>query len=346
MKDWLTMTAADLGRGIAEGQIDPVALCKTYLEAIDAHPLKDRIYARVTADRAMSEAAAASDRAKAGHRLSPLDGVPISWKDLFDTAGIETEAGTRLLQGRVPAKDAEVLKNATAMGLVCLGKTHMSELAFSGLGHNPSTATPPCVNDEEAVSGGSSSGAAASVAFGLAAAAIGSDTGGSVRVPRPGTILSGLKPPRGDCRLKGSCRWPRNSTPWARCAGRSRMQHCCWQRLRGQSPPIWAALTLKGAGLQSCGRSRWTICRKSQPLPFVRLWIYLKDAGATVEDITVPDLEDAMPLSGCLFTAEAYGVWRDVIEANPDAMYAEVLERFRLGQGPLWPRLCRCVEKA
>ena len=147
MQDWLTMTAADLGRGIAAGQIDPVALCKTYLDAIDAHPMRDRIYARVTHERALTEAQAAAMRAKSGHRLSPLDGVPISWKDLFDTAGTATEAGSKLLEGRVPDADAIVLANATAAGLVCLGKTHMSELAFSGLGHNPSTATPPCIND-------------------------------------------------------------------------------------------------------------------------------------------------------------------------------------------------------
>ncbi len=192
-KDWLWMTAADLGRGIAAGEIDPVALTQTYLDAIAAHPLKDRIYARLTPDRALAEAQAAADRAKAGQRRGLLDGVPISWKDLFDTAGVATEAGSALLAGRVPDRDAVVLRNATAAGLVCLGKTHMSELAFSGLGYNPITATPPCVNDAEAVPGGSSSGAAASVAFGLAPAGIGSDTGGSVRIPAVWNDLVGLK---------------------------------------------------------------------------------------------------------------------------------------------------------
>nr|MDJ0821473.1 amidase family protein [Paracoccaceae bacterium] len=175
MSDWTRMTAAELGRGISAGEIDPVALTQSYLDAIAAHELSDRIYARLTPERAMAEAQAAKARAAAGRRLSPLDGVPVSWKDLFDTAGVATEAGSALLKGRIPGSDAEVLRVATAMGLVCLGKTHMSELAFSGLGLNPVTATPPCVNDREAVPGGSSSGAAASVAFGLAAAAIGSD---------------------------------------------------------------------------------------------------------------------------------------------------------------------------
>ncbi len=332
MQDWLTMTAADLGRGIADGQIDPVVLCKTYLDAIDAHPLKDQIYARVTADRALSEAQAASDRAKTGHRLSPLDGVPISWKDLFDTAGTETEAGTLLLKGRVPDADARVLANATAMGLVCLGKTHMSELAFSGLGHNPSTATPPCVNDHSAVSGGSSSGAAASVAFGLAAAAIGSDTGGSVRVPSAWNDLVGLKTTSGRVSLEGV-------VPLA--LKFDTVGPLC--RSVEDAGLLLAALEgTKPADLDSCdleGR-RFAILRtvamddldEVPASAFAAGVAALQDAGALVEDITVPALEDAMPLSGCLFTAEAYGLWRDVIEANPDAMYREILERFRLGK--------------
>ena len=90
MSDWLKMSAADLGRGIGAGEIDPLELTRTYLDAIDAHPMRERIYARVTHDRAMAEASAASGRARSGQRRSVLDGVPVSWKDLFDTAGLGT----------------------------------------------------------------------------------------------------------------------------------------------------------------------------------------------------------------------------------------------------------------
>ena len=106
MQDWRWMTAADLGRGIAAGVIDPVDLTEVYLAAIDAHEHRDRIYARVTHDRARAEAKAAAARAASGFRRGPLDGVPVSWKDLFDSAGIGTEAGTALLAGRVPTRGA------------------------------------------------------------------------------------------------------------------------------------------------------------------------------------------------------------------------------------------------
>ena len=185
------------------GRINPVELTEFFLDAIAAHPLAPRIYARTTETRARGEAMGAAARAKSGLRRHPLDGVPLSWKDLFDTAGIATEAGSALLKGRTPTTDAETLQTATLLGSVCLGKTHMSELAFSGLGLNPVTATPPCVNDDQAVAGGSSSGAAASVAHGLAPAAIGSDTGGSVRIPAAWNDLVGLKTTHGRLSTRG-----------------------------------------------------------------------------------------------------------------------------------------------
>lgn len=346
MQDWLTMTAADLGRGIAAGQIDPVALCKTYLDAIDAHPMRDRIYARVTHERALTEAQAAAMRAKSGHRLSPLDGVPISWKDLFDSAGTATEAGSKLLEGRVPDADAIVLANATAAGLVCLGKTHMSELAFSGLGHNPSTATPPCINDEAAVSGGSSSGAATSVAFGLAAAAIGSDTGGSVRIPAAWNDLVGLKTTSGRLSLEGVVPLALKFDTIGPLCRSVEDASLLLAALEGTKAPDLHNATLEGRRFAVLKTVAMDDVREAPAAAFEAALEKIRDAGARVEEIEVPEVAEAMPLAGCLYTAEAYGLWRDVIEANPDAMFHEILERFRLGKahsGPdyvaAWARL-------
>ena len=331
MQDWLKMTAAGLGRGIGAGEIDPVALCETYLDAIEAHPLRDRIYARVTAHRARSEAAAASARAKSGQRLSPLDGVPISWKDLFDTASIVTEAGTNLLEGRVPDRDAVVLQNATAAGLVCLGKVHMSELAFSGLGHNPSTATPPCINDADAVPGGSSSGSAASVAFGLAAASIGSDTGGSVRIPAAWNDLVGLKTTHGRLTLEGVVPLALKFDTVGPLCRSVEDAALLTAALEGSKVPDLRGATLKGRRFAVLETVMLDNLRDAPKAAFALAVKRLEAAGAIIETIKVPAVQHALDISGPLITSEAYGLWRDVIEAAPEKMYEEILRRFRLG---------------
>ncbi|WP_371227708.1 amidase [Roseovarius sp. 2305UL8-3] len=332
MQDWLSMTAADLGRGIGKGAIDPVALTQTYLNAIQSHSHKKKIYSAISADRAMAEAKAAKERADAKLRLGPLDGVPISWKDLFDSAGIATEAGSALLKGRVPTRDATVLRNATMAGLVCLGKTHMSELAFSGLGLNPSTATPPCVNDENAVPGGSSSGAGASVAFDLAACGIGSDTGGSVRIPSAWNDLVGLKTTSGRVSLGGVvplCARFDTVGPLSRS-----VEDCALMlaALEGGKAADLRGASLKGMRFAALQMVVLDDMREAPMAAYDDAVARLKAAGATIKKIEAPEVAEAMPLSGILFTSEAYGTWADVIEAAPDKMFAPILERFRSGK--------------
>ncbi|MFY0679016.1 MAG: amidase [Thalassovita sp.] len=331
MQDWKSQTAADLGRGIAAGEIDPLALTQSYLDAIEAHPLGQRIYARVTAERALSEAAAASERAKTGQRLSLLDGVPISWKDLFDSANVATEAGSALIAGRTPTADAKVLRNATALGLVCLGKTHLSELAFSGLGLNPVTETPPCVNDLEAVSGGSSSGSATSVAFGLAASSVGSDTGGSVRIPSAWNDLVGLKTTSDRVSLEGVV---------ALCArfdtvgpiGRSVEDAALMlSALEGKKPVDLRGAALAGKRFAVLHTMALDDLRPEPQKAFEQSLDKLKDAGAILEPVETPEVIEAMDLAGILYTAEAYGTWGPQIEAQPDLMFDKILERFRSG---------------
>lgn len=337
MQDWLHMTAADLGRGIGAGEIDPVALTRTYLDAIANHALKDRVYARLTQDRAMSEAAAAAARAASGRRLSLLDGVPVSWKDLFDTAGVATEAGSKLLEGRVPDIDAVVLQNATAAGLICLGKTHMSEIAFSGLGYNPSTNTPPCVNDAGAVPGGSSSGAAASVAFGLAAAGIGSDTGGSVRIPSAWNDLVGLKTTSGRLSLEGvvplALRFD-TVGPLCRSVEDANLLTAV---MEGRKPFDLSGSSLANKRFAILETVALQEVREAPMAGFETAVAAFRAGGAHIDSLQVPEVETAMAQSTCVYTSEAYGLWRDVIEANPDAMYSEIRERFRLGKNHSGP---------
>ncbi|QPM91614.1 2-amino-5-chloromuconic acid deaminase [Pseudooceanicola algae] len=325
------MQAGDLGRGIGAGEIDPVALTQCYLDAIAAHPDSDRIYARTTPQRALAEAEAAAERARLGTRRHPLDGVPISWKDLFDSAGTATEAGSALLKGHVPDRDALVLRNATQAGLICLGKTHMSELAFSGIGINPVTATPPNVNDPALAPGGSSSGAATSVAFGLAAGGIGSDTGGSVRIPAAWNNLVGFKTTSGRISLEGVqplCKRFDTIGPLARS-----VQDCTLllSALEGRPAPDLRGVSPRGLRLGVLRNVAFDSIRDAPLAAFDAAAARLQDAGARLTDITVPALDAAMPLSALLFASEGYGLWKDRIEAAPDLMFPQILERFRAG---------------
>ena len=332
MHEWLTMTAADLGRGIGAGEIDPVTLADTYLTAIDAHSYRDRIYSSVTHERARAEAATAAERAKTGQRLGPLDGVPISWKDLFDSAGVATEAGSALLKDRVPERDAKALRNATMAGLVCLGKTHMSELAFSGLGLNPVTATPPCVNHVSAVPGGSSSGAAASVAFGLAACGIGSDTGGSVRIPSAWNDLVGLKTTSGRVSLGGVvplCARFDTVGPLTRSVEDAALMLATLEN--GPAPDLRGA-SLHGVRMAALQTEVMGDLRDAPRAAYQSAVERLQAAGAVIEKCDAPEVAEAMPYSGVLFTAEAYGTWGEVIEASPEKMFPPILERFRSGK--------------
>lgn len=331
-QQWLTATASDLGRGIGAGDIDPVELTETYLTAAKSHELSDRIYARFTEDRAMAEAKAAASRAQHGTRRGLLDGVPISWKDLFDTAGTATEAGSALLKNRIPKRDATVLHNATQAGLVCLGKTHMSELAFSGLGLNPVTATPPSVNDLQAVAGGSSSGAAASVAFGLAAAGIGSDTGGSVRIPSAWNDLVGLKTTLGLLPVTGTvplC--AKFDTIGPLCRSVEDAAHLL-AAMSGDKAPDLSHASLKGTRLLLLKTAAFDDIRDAPRDGFNTAVERFKAAGAVVDAIEIPEVHDALALSGVLFSGEAYAEWEEVIEANPDLMFPEILNRFRGGK--------------
>jgi aspartyl-tRNA(Asn)/glutamyl-tRNA(Gln) amidotransferase subunit A len=185
-------TIADLAGDLGRGRTTARALIETALESI----AKDATaFTRVNAERARAEADAADRARQNGASLGALAGIPVSVKDLFDVAGEPTPAGSAVLRNAPPAKaDALSVARLRAAGAIVIGRTHMSEFAFTGLGLNPHG--PVCTNarDAERVPGGSSSGAAVSVARGQAACGLGTDTGGSVRIPAAFNGLVGFKP--------------------------------------------------------------------------------------------------------------------------------------------------------
>lgn len=158
----------------------------------------ERTCLTVYREQAMAAAEASDARARSGVTLGPLDGTIVSLKDLFDIAGEVTRAGSKVLaeEGKPAVSDAQVVQRLRAAGAVIIAKTNMSEFAFTGVGINPHYGTPGNPADRARVPGGSSSGAAVSVADDFCEIAIGSDTGGSVRCPAALCGVTGFKPSR------------------------------------------------------------------------------------------------------------------------------------------------------
>ncbi|WP_377805228.1 amidase [Azospirillum sp. A29] len=156
------------------------------------------VFTEIYAEEARTAAAASDRRAAAGRPLGPLDGRIVSVKALFDVAGDATAAGSAILRGRPAAgRDARAVARLRAAGAVIVGRTHMTEFAFSAVGINPHYGNPGNPHDRSRVPGGSSSGAAISVVDGMAEIALGSDTGGSLRIPAALSGAVGFKPSAG-----------------------------------------------------------------------------------------------------------------------------------------------------
>ena len=332
MEKILELTATEIGRGIASGKICPVDLTETYINRIKNNPKSHSIFTTVMISNALEQAYNARERAKKDTRLSLLDGVSVSWKDICDTNGITTEAGSALLKDRLPSSNAKIIDDATNAGIISIGKTHMTELAFSGLGINPVTQTPENSIEPKLAAGGSSSGSAVSVALNLASGSIGSDTGGSVRVPAAWNNLVGLKPTYGLVSLKGVvplC--PRFDTIGP-----------IVKSVEDASNFLSVILSDKTIKIQGGGVKTLRLAVLETSLldtldtkianTFERCLNSLSKSGAQVANIKSSIIRDSMGLASIVFSPEAYGTWKNVIEKNPTKMHPPVLERFRSGQ--------------
>jgi aspartyl-tRNA(Asn)/glutamyl-tRNA(Gln) amidotransferase subunit A len=188
------MSVAELSVRIHARELSPVELTEHLLARIDALDPELHAFVDVTRERALAEARAAESAIAAGSSRGPLHGIPYAVKDLFDVAGLATMAGCRLLADRIASRDCAAVRRLSAAGMVLLGKTHTVQFAFGGVGINHDTGTPHNPwHAESYAPGGSSSGSAVAVAAGMAPAALGTDTGGSVRAPASLCGVAGLK---------------------------------------------------------------------------------------------------------------------------------------------------------
>ncbi|MSQ19560.1 MAG: amidase [Betaproteobacteria bacterium] len=290
-------------------------------------------------DAAARAAARAADRLRShGVTPSPLAGVPISIKDLFDVRGEPTPAGSKVLADAAPAScDAPVVARLRAAGAIIIGRTNMTEFAFSGLGINPHYGTPcnPFDRATGRIPGGSSSGAAVSVSDEMSDAGIGSDTGGSVRIPAALCGLVGFKPT--------AHRVPREgvlplSTTLDSIGPIARSVACCAlvdAIMAGDEPVVPVALPISGLRL---GVVRDYVCERLEPVvatAFERALSILSAAGARLCEVPFSELTQIPALngSGGFAGSEAYAWHRNLLKERGAEYDPRVAVRIAFAQG-------------
>lgn len=331
-------TIHEAATALAAGQITARDLVGEALErATDPAGEGARAFVALQADRARAAAAAMDALRAAGRAPSLWAGIPITVKDLFDQRGEVTRAGSRVLAGSPPAADtAPSVARLERAGFVVLGRTNMTEFAVTSLGVNPHYGTPACPWDRRTgrLPGGSSSGAAVATADGMGFAGLGSDTGGSCRLPAAFCGIVGWKPTARRVPLHGTL--PLSPTldsigPLARSVD------CCalLDRLMA-GEEIWSPLPrssvagLRLGVLQGYVTEDWD---SAVTETFERTLVLLSAAGARVEALTVPELpEIPAALTRCSFAAAESWSWhRDIVARDAAAYDPRTLPRIHRG---------------
>ncbi len=319
-KDIVTgRSAMQIGAALTAGLIEADALVEQTLAGIAA--CEDQaIFTRLTPERARREAAAATLRRRAGRSRGLLDGVPIAWKDLFDLEGLVTTAGSRCFDQEPPAaRDAPVVARLREAGMVCLGRVNMTELAYSGIGLNPHFGTPrnPHGTGYARAPGGSSSGSGVAVARGLVPAAIGSDTGGSVRIPAAFNGIVGYKASGGRYPMEGVYPLAATLDTLGVLCRTTEDAILIDAAMRGLVAPNLCHVAIEGLRIIVPQNVVLDDCEPAVLANFEAAIDRLAEAGATIERANLPAFDEIMALGarhGTIVAAEAYALHKERIE--------------------------------
>jgi aspartyl-tRNA(Asn)/glutamyl-tRNA(Gln) amidotransferase subunit A len=330
-------TLATLSADLSTGRSSSRSLLEACLASIDdAAGEGRRTFLHVDRSGALAQAHAADAQRSRGASASVFAGIPISIKDLFDIAGQVTRAGSIVLSDRAPAAaDAVSVARLRRAGFVLIGRTNMTEFAFSGLGLNPHYGTPlnPWQRAQGHIPGGSSSGAAVSVADGMAHGALGTDTGGSCRIPAAFTGLVGYKPTARRVPRLGAVPLSQSLDSIGPIA---RSVSCCAQLdalLADERPPDLSDCTLSGKRFSVPRTFVLEDMDRHVAGGFERALSRLSAAGAHITEIDVPEFADlpAIHARGTLATVESFAWHRALLATHSAAYDPRVRTRIQIG---------------
>jgi aspartyl-tRNA(Asn)/glutamyl-tRNA(Gln) amidotransferase subunit A len=337
---------ADLGRMIASKQVSPVEVVRAHLDRIAALDSKLRAFITICADSALESARAAEADLMAGRPVGPLHGVPWAPKDLYSTKGVRTTGGSKILADSVPAADATVVARLARAGAIVLGKLNMHEFAYGpeGINAHYGDTRNPWSSDAHRIAGGSSSGSGAAVAAGMAPGSLGSDTGGSIRIPASLCGITGLKPTYGRASRAGvlPLTWSMDHVgPMTRSA-----RDCALMlgAIAGYDPadPTTSVLPVPDYGAALTGdvkglrvgllRAHFT----DVAAPEVRTAVeaaakQFERAGAVVDEVNLTQVAHAGTASAAIVASEALAYHAAWMRSRPQDYQPDVRERLRIG---------------
>jgi aspartyl-tRNA(Asn)/glutamyl-tRNA(Gln) amidotransferase subunit A len=328
---------ADLAGSLRAGRADPVSLVERALAAMEAAQPVINAFVTIDGAGARTAAGAAGAELRDGVDRGPLHGIPVAIKDIVDTAGVTTTMGARHFADHVPAADAEVVARLRAAGAVIVGKTTTHQYAYGPTGDRAANGAGGNPRDPGRMSGGSSAGSAAAVAAGLVPLAVGTDTGGSVRIPAALCGVVGLRPTFAGVPTTGvfPLSWSLDSV--GPIAGSVADAALGYQVLAATAVAPLPAVPV--AGLRFGVPSDAYFDRVDAPVreAVEALVAELTRRGATVRPVPVPDAAELLDLYRLVQSAEVVSVHRERVAAAPELFDPEVLARVRLAeQVPAW----------
>lgn len=335
---------AELGPLYKRKAISPVEVTRTVLDRIEAVDKDLNAYITVLRETALQAARRAERAIRAGRSLGPLHGVPISLKDLFATKGIRTTNGSKITANHVPDRDATVAARLAAAGAILIGKANMHEFAFGPTGINPHFGTARNPWDRGRVTGGSSSGSGAAVAAGLCHGSMGTDTGGSVRIPAALCGIVGLKPTYGRVSRAGvtTLSWSLDHPgPMTRTVRDAALM---LQAIAGYDPADPASSSARVPNYTRGLAADLKGLRVGIPTDYFRDLVdpevdaavqaaakLLQGLGAKLVEVSLPHFQYGPAISVVILTAEATAYHQPLLRSRPDDYGADVRERLRLG---------------
>lgn len=338
------LTVAEQAKLIRSREVSPVEVVASALRQIDRLNPRLNAFLTVTHEAALSAARKAEEEIAGGNYRGPLHGVPIALKDLFYTQGIRTTGGSKILKDFVPTEDATVVARLKEAGAVIVGKTNMHEFAFGPVSTNPHYGDARNPWDLERATGGSSGGSAAAVIASMASAALGTDTGGSVRIPASLCGIVGLKPTYGRVSRYGvlPCAWSLDNVgPMCKTVEDTALllnAIAGWDPRdpasgREPVPDYTASLSMDVSGLRVAVLREYAT-DPMQPevvAAFTASLEALRRLGMEVEEISVPEVESAIGASTAILYPEVAS-YHEVNLRTRAGDYGEDV-RVRLEQG-------------